>query len=76
MLLYIADSHFTFHNFFILYAMHVLDSGEILWFCLCILSGLTMQILLRSLQFSLCFGCILYFSLQIDLYYLSFDSRC
>jgi hypothetical protein len=24
----IADIHFIFHNFFILYAMHVLDSGE------------------------------------------------
>jgi hypothetical protein len=33
-LLYIADSHFTFHNFFILYATHVLDSGGILCFCL------------------------------------------
>jgi hypothetical protein len=34
--------HFTFHNFFILYAMHVLDSGGILCFCLCIPTVLTM----------------------------------
>jgi hypothetical protein len=42
MLLYIVDSHFTFHNFFILDAMHVLDSGGILSFCLFILTVLTM----------------------------------
>jgi hypothetical protein len=42
MLLFIADSHFTFHNFFILYATHVLDSGGILCFCLCIPTVLTM----------------------------------
>jgi hypothetical protein len=41
-LLFIADSHFTFHNFFILYATHVLDSGGILCFCLCIPTVLTM----------------------------------
>jgi hypothetical protein len=41
-LLFIADSHFTFHNFFILYAMHVLDSGGILFFCLWIPTVLTM----------------------------------
>jgi hypothetical protein len=41
-LLYIADSHFTFHNFLILYTMHVLDSGGILYFCLCIPTVLTM----------------------------------
>jgi hypothetical protein len=41
-LLNIADSHFTFHNFFILYAMHVPDSGGIVCFCLWILTGLTM----------------------------------
>jgi hypothetical protein len=37
-LLYIADSHFTFHKFFILYAMHLLDLGVILCFCLCTLT--------------------------------------
>jgi hypothetical protein len=42
MMLYIADSHFTFHNFLILYKMYVLDSGEILCFCLYILTVLTM----------------------------------
>jgi hypothetical protein len=41
-LLFIADSHFTFHNFFILYATHVLDSGGILYFCFCIPTVLTM----------------------------------
>jgi hypothetical protein len=41
-LLYIADSHFTFHNFFILYPTHVRDSGGILCFCLCIPTVLTM----------------------------------
>jgi hypothetical protein len=41
-LLYIADSHFTFHNFFILYAMQVLNSGRILCFCFCIPTVLTM----------------------------------
>jgi hypothetical protein len=41
-LLYIADSHFIFHNFVILYATHVLDSGGILCFCLCIPTVLTM----------------------------------
>jgi hypothetical protein len=46
MLLYIADSHFTFHNFFILYAMHVLDSAGILCFCLCIPTILTILILI------------------------------
>jgi hypothetical protein len=40
-LLSIADSHFTFHNFFILYAIHVLDSGGILCYCLCVLTVLT-----------------------------------
>jgi hypothetical protein len=35
-LLYIADSHFTFHNVFILNPIHVLDSGGILCFLLCI----------------------------------------
>jgi hypothetical protein len=29
-----------------------------------------MQILIRSLQFSLCFDCTLCFSLQMDLYFL------
>jgi hypothetical protein len=62
-LLYVVDSHFTFHNFFILYAPHVLDSGGLLYSCLCIPTGLTMWILIRSLQFSLCFGCMLSFSL-------------
>jgi hypothetical protein len=32
-LLYMTDSHYTFHNFFILYATHILDSGGILCFC-------------------------------------------
>jgi hypothetical protein len=41
-LLFIADSHFTFHNFFILYAMHILDSGGILYFWCCIPTVLTM----------------------------------
>jgi hypothetical protein len=41
-LLFIADSHFTFHNFLILYAMHVLDSRGILCFGLCIPTVLTM----------------------------------
>jgi hypothetical protein len=45
-LLFIADSHFTFHNFFILYAMHVLDSGGILFFCICIPPVLTLYILI------------------------------
>jgi hypothetical protein len=36
-LVYIAVSHFTFHNFFILYSTYVLESGGILCFCLCIL---------------------------------------
>jgi hypothetical protein len=27
-LLFVADSHFTFNNFFSLYAMHILDSQE------------------------------------------------
>jgi hypothetical protein len=40
--LYIADSHFTFHNFLILYAMLVLVSGRIHCLCLCILTVLTM----------------------------------
>jgi hypothetical protein len=39
---FIADIHFTFHNFFISYATHVLDSGGILCFCLCILTVLTL----------------------------------
>jgi hypothetical protein len=34
-LLIIADSHFTFPNFFILYITHDLDSGGILWLYLC-----------------------------------------
>jgi hypothetical protein len=70
MLLYMADSHFAFHNFFILYATHVLDSGGILCFCYCIPTILTMQILLRSLQFSLFFSCILCYYLQMDFYCL------
>jgi hypothetical protein len=41
-LLFIADSHCTFHNVFILYAMKVLNSGRILCICLCILTVLTM----------------------------------
>jgi hypothetical protein len=41
-LLFIADFHFAFHNFFILYAMHVLGSGGILFFCIYILTVLTM----------------------------------
>jgi hypothetical protein len=35
-LLFIADSHFRFHNFFILNATPILDSAGILCFCLCI----------------------------------------
>jgi Ni/Fe-hydrogenase subunit HybB-like protein len=31
--LFIAESHFTFHNFFILDVTHVLDSAGILCFC-------------------------------------------
>jgi hypothetical protein len=39
---FIGDTHITFHNFFILYPMHALDSGGILGFCLCIPTVLTM----------------------------------
>jgi hypothetical protein len=41
-LLFIADSHFTFYNFFILYGTHVLDSAGILCFSLRIPTVLTM----------------------------------
>jgi hypothetical protein len=41
-LLNVADSYFTMYNFFILYATHVLDSGGIFYFCLCIPTVLTM----------------------------------
>jgi hypothetical protein len=41
-LLFIADSHFTFHNFFILYAIYIIDAGGILCFYFCILTRLTM----------------------------------
>jgi hypothetical protein len=41
-LLFIADSHYTFHIFFIVYAMHILDAVGILCFCLCIPTVLTM----------------------------------
>jgi hypothetical protein len=35
-LLFIGDSHFTFHDFFILWSTYILESGGILWMCLCI----------------------------------------
>jgi hypothetical protein len=41
-LLFIADSNFIFHNFFILYPTDVLESGGILYFGLCIPTILTM----------------------------------
>jgi hypothetical protein len=50
--------------------MHGLDSGGILCFCLCILTILTMSIVIRSLQFFLFIDCILCVSIQMDLYFL------
>jgi hypothetical protein len=47
MLLYIADSDFTFHNFFILNATHILESEGIFCVCLCIPTVLTMKIVIR-----------------------------
>jgi hypothetical protein len=41
-LLFIADSYFTFHNFFNLYATSIFDSRGILCFCLCMPTILTM----------------------------------
>jgi hypothetical protein len=68
---FIADKNFKFNNFFIAYAMHILDSAGILYNCLSILNVLTLYILIRSLQFSICFDYILCFFLQIDLYCLA-----
>jgi transposase InsO family protein len=45
-LLFITDIHFIFHNFFISYATYVRDSREILCFCLCILTVLSILIII------------------------------
>jgi hypothetical protein len=74
--LFVADIHFLFHNSFILYAKHVLDSEKILCLYLCILTILTRSILIRSLKFFLFLDYIVCFFVLDGLVLSVFDSHC
>jgi hypothetical protein len=75
MLLFIANIDFTYHNCIILYSMYILDSVGILCFCSCILTILTIKIVIRSLQLFLFIDCILYVFLRDGFVFSVFNSR-